>query len=73
MEGPRLINGTRMTCPRCRASNDVLRFVPLEQVDEFQGETAPIYKCPECRHLFAPIQEPNGNGTHVEVREVVDA
>lgn len=51
----RLINGTRMTCPRCLGDNDILRFVPLEQSTQFQDETVPIYKCPDCRHLFAPL------------------
>lgn len=52
-----------MRCPRCKKLNDVLKFVPLGQIEEFIAETAPIYKCPECRWLFAPAPHAiNENG-----------
>jgi rubredoxin len=43
-----------MVCPRCKVWQDVLRFVPLEQIGEYAHETVPIYKCALCRWLFAP-------------------
>lgn len=52
--GHRLIDGRFMTCPRCRAQNDVLRYVPMGIVEEFKRECNPIYKCPVCRWVFSP-------------------
>jgi hypothetical protein len=43
-----------MTCPRCREKQDILRYVPMGQVEEFIDETVPVYKCPSCRWIFAP-------------------
>lgn len=43
-----------MTCPRCKKDYDILRYVPLMQIQEFAGETNPIYKCPVCRWIFSP-------------------
>lgn len=50
----RLINGRHMTCPRCREKQDILRFIPMGMIEEFQDETNPIYKCPLCRWVFSP-------------------
>jgi uncharacterized Zn finger protein len=50
----RLIDGRYMTCPRCREKQDILRFIPMGIIEEFQDETNPIYKCPECRWVFSP-------------------
>lgn len=50
----RLIDGHLMKCPRCRAKNDILRYVPMGIIEEFATETNPIYKCPECRWVFSP-------------------
>jgi len=60
-----LIDGRHMTCPRCRKAHDILRYVPMAEVEEFKSETMPIYKCPSCRWLFAPVQDSN--------REVFDS
>lgn len=43
-----------MRCPRCKQQHDVLRYTPMRQIEEFTTETTPIYKCPNCRWLFAP-------------------
>lgn len=50
-----LVNGRMMTCPRCKRDHDILRYIPLIQIEEYSAETAPIYKCPHCRWVFAPI------------------
>lgn len=52
--GRALINGRRMHCPRCKKLHDILAYVPLIQVEEFEDETNPIYKCPTCRWIFSP-------------------
>lgn len=49
-----LIEGRTMTCPRCKGRHDVLRYVPLKQIEEFVHETNPIVKCPTCRWIFSP-------------------
>jgi uncharacterized protein with PIN domain len=49
-----LIEGINMRCPRCRKLENVLRYVPMGQVEEFIQDTTPVYKCPHCRWIFAP-------------------
>jgi hypothetical protein len=44
-----------MRCPRCKNQHDILQYVPMRMIDEFVTETTPIYKCPSCRWIFAPI------------------
>lgn len=51
-----LIEGTKMRCPRCKRLHDVLAYVPLLMVEEFSEETTPVYKCPACLWVFAPIE-----------------
>jgi len=46
-----------MTCPRCKKASDILKFVPLRMIEEFAAETTPVYKCPECRWIFAPADD----------------
>ncbi len=43
-----------MHCPRCKKPRDILAWIPLMQIEEFAHETCPIYKCPDCRWVFAP-------------------
>lgn len=74
----RLIDGRNMRCPRCKSSEDVLRYVPMGIVEEFVTETNPIYKCPNCRWIFSPaltpsellaafgIQPPDNERSHVD-------
>lgn len=52
----RLINGRMMTCPRCKRSSDILKYVPLMMIEEFVEDTTPVYKCPDCRWVFAPAE-----------------
>ncbi len=68
-----------MTCPRCKKGYDILAYVPLRMIEEFEEETTPIYKCPGCRWIFAPadslvrevlrenLAERNGKAAHMEV------
>jgi hypothetical protein len=49
-----LIRGRQMICPRCKTYHDILRFKPLQQIDEYVHETVPVYICPGCRWKFAP-------------------
>lgn len=44
-----------MRCPRCKELHDILRYVPMGQVEEFIEETNPVYKCPSCRWIFSPV------------------
>lgn len=49
----KLIVGSKMKCPQCELEQDILFYTRLKQVDE--EATYPIYKCKNCRHVFAPI------------------
>lgn len=49
-----LIVGTKMRCPRCKQLDNILSYVPMMEIEEFQTETNPIYKCPSCRWMFSP-------------------
>lgn len=49
-----IVNAREMRCPRCKKKNDILRFKPLAQIEEFVEETNPIYLCPDCRWKFSP-------------------
>lgn len=49
-----LIEGRLMNCPRCDSANDILRYVPMQQSENFLAETSPVYKCPECKWIFSP-------------------
>jgi len=46
-----------MFCPRCKQRHDILDYVPMMQIEEFADETAPCYKCPSCRWIFAPAEK----------------
>ena len=46
-----------MVCPRCKKDHDVLQYIRLEQIEEYELETVPIYKCPSCKWMFAPAGE----------------
>jgi hypothetical protein len=57
-----LINGSSMTCPRCRKSFNILAFQRLEMPSAFEQDLTPVYKCPKtstgggCGYLFAPAE-----------------
>ena len=46
-----------MTCPRCKKGSDILAYVPLRMIEEYSEETTPVYKCPQCRWIFAPADD----------------
>lgn len=54
---PALRDGERMRCPRC------LDWWPLwvwdqrrlEVRDHWRAQLLPVYRCPGCRHTFAPL------------------
>jgi uncharacterized C2H2 Zn-finger protein len=54
-ENSLIVEGRYMRCPRCKKTHDILRYVPMGQIEEFQTETVPVYKCPSCRWIFAPV------------------
>ena len=56
MQEPLIKDGRYMKCPRCREINDILKYVPMGQIEEFLSETNPIYKCPKCRWIFSPAR-----------------
>lgn len=33
---------------------DILAYVPLQDIEEFSEECNPVYKCPSCRWIFSP-------------------
>ena len=45
-----------MTCPRCERAFDVLQFRRMAMVEKYADETTPVYKCPECKWIFAPAE-----------------
>ncbi len=53
-----LIEGRNMRCPRCKTPRDILDFQRFGEIEEFEMDTAPIYKCPKarggCGWIFAP-------------------
>jgi len=57
MEQKSLINGRMMNCPRCKRQSDILQYIRLETIEEFSKETTPVYKCPNCKWIFAPADE----------------
>lgn len=46
-----------MKCPRCKKLHDVLQYIRLETIEEFQTQTVPCYKCPSCKWIFAVADE----------------
>ena len=50
----KLVENRFMTCPRCKKRQDILQFVPMMTIEEYAHDTCPIYKCSQCKWLFAP-------------------
>lgn len=46
-----------MICPRCKVYQDILAFVPLQQIEEYAEETNWLTKCPDCHFIFSPRLE----------------
>jgi hypothetical protein len=40
-----LIEGVHMRCPRCEELFPVLSWRPLNEIEKYAKETAPVYKC----------------------------
>jgi uncharacterized protein with PIN domain len=53
-ENSLIVDERYMRCPRCKEVQDILRYKPMEVIEEFRLETVPLYKCPKCRFIFAP-------------------
>jgi uncharacterized protein with PIN domain len=49
-----LIEGRQMRCPRCELLHDILRYIPVQQIEKYAEETNPVYRCPSCRWIFSP-------------------
>lgn len=47
-----------MVCPRCEKAKDILAYFCMGQIKDYELETAPIYKCPSCSWIFAPVDSP---------------
>lgn len=52
-----IINKDGMICPRCQERSNLLNFTKLNQVNSEHYNTVPIYKCPSCRYVFAPLPD----------------
>jgi len=52
-EKKRLLNGTKLICPRCKKEHSVEAYARLGEAEEFKSETVPISKCPSCKWIFA--------------------
>lgn len=52
-----LVNKKGMVCPRCEERQDILAYKRLQQYPNYYDQTAPLYKCPKCRFVFAPLPE----------------
>lgn len=50
-----IVDQRYMRCPRCRRPQDILAYQPMGLVEEFREETVPVYKCPSCHWIFAPV------------------
>lgn len=50
-----IVDQRYMRCPRCRREQDILAYQPMGMVEEFREETVPVYKCPSCHWIFAPV------------------
>jgi rubredoxin len=50
------MRGSEMRCPRCKRFHNILEYIPLMQIEEFERDTTPVYKCPACKWVFAPAE-----------------
>lgn len=50
------IRGHEMICPRCKRYHDILAYIAMKQIEVYEDDTAPVYKCPSCRWVFAPSE-----------------
>lgn len=54
-----IFKGTKIICPQCEETQDLLAYTPLSQIKKYQEFTTPILKCRLCKHVFAPIYSTN--------------
>ena len=52
-EQKNILNGRYLTCPRCKKQHDVLQYNRLMEIEEYQSQTNPVYKCPSCKWIFS--------------------
>jgi len=45
-------------CPRCEESQPMRDFATLGMSPRYALALAPIYRCKQCNHLFAPRVQP---------------
>ena len=45
----------KMICPRCELGQDILCYKALKMYGDYN--CAAIYKCPNCRAVFAPLPD----------------
>ena len=50
-----LVDSDGMLCPRCEVRQDILMFKRLQHSEAYADVTECVYKCPQCRFVFAPI------------------
>lgn len=48
-----IIQDGKMVCPRCELAQDILAYKALQLYGDYA--CAAIYKCPNCRAVFAPL------------------
>ena len=53
-DSKRLTIGGKMTCPRCKKLQPLETFMRMLEIEEFESETNPIYKCSICKWIFSP-------------------
>lgn len=51
-----------MVCPRCENAKSLIAYFCMGQIKDYELETAPIYKCPNCSWIFAPVDNPLDTG-----------
>lgn len=48
-----LLDGATMGCPRCKRRGPFTEFHKMDQIREYEEETAAVWKCPWCNWIFA--------------------
>ncbi len=50
-----LLQGDLLRCPSCNTVHPLWRYKPLQFDPRHASVAVPIFKCPKCRFLFAPL------------------
>lgn len=48
-----LMQGRKITCPKCEVAQDILRFTPLQTSEKYADQVIVPLKCKLCNHVFA--------------------